>query len=261
MSELVARYGRWAVVAGASEGIGAAFARSLAERGMDLLLIARQERLLRDLAAELREDFAVETRCLVQDLGDDALAEVLARTTRDLDVGMVIYNAAFVPVGRFVDIGLSDLQKLVRVNVRGPVTVLSTLLPAMVERRRGAVVLMSSLAGFQGSPRIAGYAASKAFNTILGESLWEEVREHGVDVIACCAGATSTPGYRRAFKRDPPGPAMMTPLKVAEQTLAALGRGPRVVPGFFNRIVAEVTTRLVPRRAMIRTMARAMKDL
>ena len=259
MSEFVARYGRWAVVAGASEGIGAAFARSLAERGMDVLLIARQERLLRGLAAELRDGFGVETRCLVQDLADDALAEVLAGVTADLDIGVVVYNAAFVSVGDFLDVAPADLEKLVRVNVRGPVTALRTLLPAMVERRRGAVVLMSSLAGFQGAPRIAGYAASKAFNTILGEGLWAELRDHGIDVVACCAGGTSTPGYARAFKRD--APAMMAPLKVAEQTLGALRRGPRFAPGLFNRIVAQVATRLVPRRAMIRAMAWAMKDL
>lgn len=259
MSEFAARYGQWAVVAGASEGIGAAFAHSLAQRGMHLLLIARRERLLGDLAAELRDVFGVETRCLVQDLADDALAEVLARGTMDLDIGVVVYNAALVPVGHFVDAAPSDLETLVRVNVRGPVTVLRTLLPAMVERRRGAVVLMSSLAGFQGAPRIAGYAASKAFNTILGESLWAELREHGIDVIACCAGATSTPGYRRAFNRDAPG--MMAPGKVAEQTLAALGGGPRVVPGFFNRVIAQVSTRLLPRRTMIRAMTSAVEDL
>ncbi len=259
MSEFVARYGRWGVVAGASEGIGAAFARCLAERGMDVLLIARQEKLLGDLAAELRDRFGVETRCLVQDLADDAVAEIVARATADLDIGVVVYNAAFVSVGRFLDVAPADLEKLVRVNVRGPVTVLRTLLPAMVERRRGAVVLMSSLAGFQGAPRIAGYAASKAFNTILGEGLWAELREHGIDVVACCAGGTSTPGYARTFKRD--APTMMAPEKVAERTLDALRRGPRFAPGLFNRVAAQVCTRLVPRRAMIRTMAWAMKDL
>ena len=150
MSDFVARYGRWAVVAGASEGIGAAFARCLAERGMDVLLIARQEQLLRDLAAELRDRFAVQTRCLVQDLADDALAEVIADITADLDIGVVVYNAAFVSVGRFLDVAPADLEKLVRVNVRGPVTVLRTLLPAMVERRRGAVVLMSFVGGLPG---------------------------------------------------------------------------------------------------------------
>ena len=246
MDDFASRYGQWAVVAGASEGLGAAFAECLAQRRMNLLLIARRGELLRTVAADLTARYGVETRCLVQDLADAAPPAILAEAGTGLDIGVLVYNAAFIPVGRFVDLEQEALEQLVRVNVQGPVTVLRTLLPAMVARRRGAVVLMSSMAAMQGAPRIAGYAASKAFNATLGEGLWAELREQGIDVVACCAGAMPTPGYARSFKRSAPG--MMAPEKAAELTLAALGKGPRFIPGRLNRAIVQMTARLLPPR-------------
>ena len=112
---------------------------------------------------------------------------------------------------------------------------------------------MSSLAGMQGSPGIAAYAATKAFNTILGESLWHELRADGIDVVVSCAGAIRTPGYLRTYGKEAPG--ILAPEAVASKTLAALGKGPRVVPGLLNRIVAQVGGRLLSRKAAIRLMA------
>jgi len=129
----------------------------------------------------------------------------------------------------------------------------------MLERHRGAVVLMSSLAGLQGSPRIATYAASKAFNTILAEGLWGELHRSGIDVLATCAGAIRTPGYAEITAREAPG--MLDPADVAQQTLAALGRGPRLVPGLLNRLASFVTGRVLPRRAAVRLMAANTKNL
>ena len=177
MRDFPTRYGNWAVVAGASEGLGAAFAAELARRGMHLLLIARREQVLRSVADRLRRDHGIEIRVLVLDLASPKLAETLSSATADLEVGVIVYNAAFVPVARFVELEDDALNQLLHVNVQGPVRFLRALLPSMRERRRGAVVLMSSLAGMQGSPRLAAYAASKAFNTVLAESLWDELRE------------------------------------------------------------------------------------
>ena len=123
---------------------------------------------------------------------------------------------------------------------------------------RGAVVLMSSMAAMQGAPRIAGCAASKAFNATLGEGLWAELREQGIDVVVCCAGDMPTPGYARSFKRRAPG--MMAPEMAAELTLAALGKGPRFIPGLSNRAIVQMMTRLLPRKAMIRMIEAAMKE-
>ena len=257
MRDFRTRYGDWAIVAGASEGLGAAFANELAKRGMHLLLVARRADALQSVAERLRQGHGIEVRVLVLDLASPALAESLADATVDLEVGLIVYNAAFVPAASFLELEDSTLDQLMRVNVHGPLTFLRTLLPPMRERERGAVVLMSSLAGMQGAPRLAAYAASKAFNTILGESLWYELREQGIDVVVSCPGAINTPRYLKSTNRVAPG--TMTPDAVARETLDALGKGPRVVPGVVNR--ARLFERLLPRKTAIQLMAAGTKDL
>ena len=254
-----ARYGEWALVAGASEGLGAAFAKELAERGMHLVLIARRAVLLDEVAGRLRKEHGVQVRCLALDLAGPELAQTVAQATAELDLGVLVYNAAFVPVGPFVEQTEDALDQAVRVNASGPVRLLRTLLPDMCKRGRGAVVLMSSLAGLQGSPHVAAYAATKAFNIILAEGLWDELRANGIDVIASCAGAMPTPGYQKAVPRDMPG--MLPTEEVARRTLDALGTGPRVVPGLLNRLSAQFMARLLPRRAAIRLIAGNTREL
>lgn len=202
---LPTRYGRWALVAGASEGLGAAFAEQLASRGMHLVLIARRGHLLAELAGRLTAEYGTEVRCLPLDLSDPGFADTVEDAVAGLDLGIVIYNAAYVPVGPFVDTGEDAIERAVDVNVHGPLRLLRALLPAMRDRGRGAVVLMSSLSGLQGSPHVSVYAATKSFNAILAEGLWHELRPHGVEVTSCCAGAMRTPGYNRSFDRDVPG--------------------------------------------------------
>jgi uncharacterized protein len=248
------RYGAWALVAGASQGLGAAYAQALAARGMNLVLVARRRPLLDTMAQEIRGRFGVEVSCVDGDLVDPAFLERLQSTLSRLEIGLLVYNAAHAPVGEFASVNVADLVRAVDVNVRGPVTLLRTFLPGMIERQRGAVILMSSLAGNQGSPRLATYAATKAFNRVLAEGIWRELRGHGVDVVACCAGAVRTPGYSSAAAgKDAPG--TLDPQTVAESALNALGRGPVVIPGFVNRAAAVLLGRFLPRRAAIGIMA------
>ncbi|MEM9453613.1 MAG: SDR family NAD(P)-dependent oxidoreductase [Myxococcota bacterium] len=253
------RYGPWAVVAGASEGLGAAFATALARRGSNLVLLARRARELEGVAERLRRDYDVEVRPVVFDLARPDLEHTLRQTTALLDVGVAIYNAAYAPVGELIDQEPQALRAVVDVNVHGPVAFARALTPAMAARGRGALVLMSSLAGLQGTPRLATYAASKAFNITLAESLWVELRPHGVKVVASCAGAIRTPGYAEVSRREAPG--TLDAKEVAERTLAALDRGPRFIPGLINRIVGLVLGRLLPRRLSIAVMAANTKDL
>ena len=253
----VTTYGPWAVVAGASEGLGAAFAQALAARGVNLLLLARRAELLEAVATKLRA--TVEVRTEICDLARPDLAAALEALTSNIDIGLGVYNAAYAPVGDLHTRAASDLLQVIDVNVKGPLLFARTLAPKMVARGRGGIVLMSSLAGFQGAPRIAAYAASKAFNVVLGESLWSELRPHGVDVVVSCAGAVRTPGYATAAKADAPG--TLDASIVAEQTLAALGHGPMVVPGATNRLARFVMGRVLPRRTAIGIMARSTKEL
>lgn len=254
------RFGAWGLVAGASEGLGAAFATALARRGLNLVLVARREGPLADLAASLRAEFGVEVRVLAVDLADPEGIDAMVRATVMLELGVAIYNAAYAPVGPLLGVPADDLQRVVDVNVRGPLAFVRALAPAMVARRRGALVLMSSLAGLQGSPRVATYAASKAFSTILAEGLWHELRGANVDVLASCAGAIRTPGYAGASRRRE-APGILDAAAVAEQTLAAIGRGPRVIPGLLNRVAAWVLGRLLPRRWAVAIMASSTREL
>ncbi len=250
----VDRYGPWALVAGASEGLGAAYARALAARGLDLVLVARRREALEECGAALERDHGVRVRCLDGDLGDRRFLEELLETCASLDVGLLVYNAAHAPVGPFTSARLDDLLRVAAVNVRGPVSLVHGLLPGLVARGRGGVILMTSLAGNQGSPYISTYAASKAFIRVFAEGLWYELKDEGVDILACQAGAVRTPGYSGASEgKDAPG--TLDPEQVVAQALAALGRKPVVVPGRLNKVAAALMIRLLPRRRAIAIMA------
>jgi hypothetical protein len=249
-----ARYGPFALVAGASEGLGAAFAHALAARGLDLVVVARRADVLEQTADELRKRHGVVVHAAAMDLATPEARPALAQVARDLEVGLVVYNAAHAPIGPFLEQDADELLRVVDVNARAPVWVTRTFAPPMVERGRGGIVLMASIAGAQGTPHVATYAASKAFEIVLAEGLWEELRGHGVDVLVSCAGAIATPGYARAAKTRRRVPGTLAPEVVAERTLAALGRGPRVTPGFINALVAFVIGRLLPRRLAVAVM-------
>jgi len=249
------RYGPWALVAGASEGLGAAFASELARRGLNLVLIARRSGPLEALAASL------PTRVVPvsADLGTaDGLATAHS-AAEGLEVGLVVANAAYSPIGRFVDGSPELTRRAVDLNCGAPLALAHQFLPAMVDRGRGGFIVMSSLAGLQGSPPISVYAATKAFGAILAEGLWAELRGTGVDVLACLAGAVATPGLANAMARRAPG--TLSPDLVAAAALRGLGRGPRVVPGALNRFSSVLMSRLLPRRAAIAIIARASRDL
>lgn len=252
------KFGPWAIVAGASEGLGAAFAESLARRGINVVLIARRAELLRALADRLTDTWHIETKVCPFDLGHRVEVDRFLESL-EVPVGLLVYNAAYAPVGSFTEMAPDALQRVIDINVATPVRIARQVAGPMSNRGHGGIVLMSSLAGAQGTPRIATYAASKAFNAVLAEGLWEELRHTGVDVITCRAGAIRTPGYQSMNTREAPG--TLDPAVVAEQTLARLGQGPSVVPGLVNRIAYFVMTRLLPRRTAIDIMARNTRDL
>ena len=214
MSDFRSKYGPWALVAGASEGIGAAFADELAARGLPLILLARRVEPLDALAAQLRAAHGVEVRTASVDLGAPSLLDDVRRVCAGLEVGLLVYNAAVSLIGPFLEQSLDDKLRALDVNCRGPLILSDELGRAMVRRGRGGIVLMSSLAGTQGTPYVATYAATKAFNLVLAEGLWDELREHGVDVLACRAGATRTP----AFERSKPAPGLISGTSCASRS-------------------------------------------
>ncbi len=259
MSGFRERYGPWALVAGASAGLGAAFARELAARGLGLVLLARRGDALERLAAELRARRGVEIRTAAVDLGRPDLLEVLGPLASGLEIGLVVYNAAHSAIGPFLERPLAEQVRVVDVNCRGPVLLAHALGGPMARRGRGGIVLMTSLSGSQGNPWLASYAASKAFDLVLAEGLWAELRGHGVDVLACRAGATRTAGFEASRPRR--SVPVQEPEQVVARALAALGRGPAVVSGGLNRVAAFAVGRLLPRRTAIRIMGRATRRL
>lgn len=250
-----ARYGPWALIAGGSEGIGEAFALGAAARGLNLVLIARRPATLEEVATRIRAAHGVEVRTEALDLAAPDLAARLDRLGDELELGLVVYNAASSVIGPFLDQPLEDHLRVIDVNCRGPIVMSHVLGRKMIARGRGGIVLMTSLAATQGSPYIASYAASKAFDLVLGESLWHELRARGVDVLACRAGATRTPAYQKS-KPDFSGP-IMEPGPVAEAALDDLGRGPSRVAGGLNRMAAFFMGRVMSRKQAVRTMGKA----
>ena len=249
------KYGPWAVVAGASEGMGAQFAKQLSERGLKVVLVARREPVLIELAATL----PAESKCLALDLGTPEAATRIAEFTQDLDVGLLVYNAALSPIGPFLEQSLTDNLRAIDVNVKTPTALAHHFVPRLVKRGHGGLMLLSSLTAFQGSPFVSTYGATKSFNLSLAEGLWSELRGSGVDVLAVCAGATATPNLLKAVKKAPPG--MQQPQDVVREALDALGRGPVLIPGRFNRFASFLMRRLLPRRATIQIMANETRKL
>ena len=227
------RFGPWAVIAGGSDGIGSAFAEELASRGLALALIARDAAKLAAKATEIHERYGVEVRSASIDLTDAEAAIRVGEFTRDLDVGLFIYNAGSGRnMGPFLEADVENWIHQVNLSCSGPVRLAHHFGARLCERGRGGIVVMSSLGSLSGSAYVTTYAASKSFDTIFAEGLWQELTPRGVDVVGCLAGATDT----ETFREDTGGmPDAMDPRDVARETLDFLGRGPTFVPGVSNR--------------------------
>lgn len=194
----VDRYGPWALVAGASDGVGAAFAEALAERGLNVVLLARRQQKLTEVATAITERHGVETRTLPIDLAQPEAAAEVAAAVRDLSVGFLVYCAGADPDFRpFLSNSLRSAEAMVQRNCVVPMQLCHHLAPAMVERGRGGIVIFGSGAGLVGGPNMVAYGASKAFDMVFAEALWSELHGHGVDVIGLILGKTDTPSLRR----------------------------------------------------------------
>jgi uncharacterized protein len=249
------RYGPWALVAGASDGIGASFASALAARGLDVVLVARRPAALELLAAQLRAAHGVAARVIVADLATPTGLTTVLESTED--IGLLVGNAASAPIGSFVELTSTQIDAVLDLNCRAAAQLTHAFGSRMVARGRGGVILLSSVASLQGSALVAHYAATKAYLRVLAEGLWYEWRPHGVDVLACCPGLVSTPTYERDNPR--PGPLVpppMSPYDVAQHALAVLGRRPVTVPGWRIRTAAAVASRVMPRRFAIAMSSR-----
>ncbi|SMH29481.1 hypothetical protein SAMN06295885_0319 [Rathayibacter oskolensis] len=242
------------LITGASSGIGASFARALAARGDDLVLVARRRDRLDALAAELREAHAVTVTVIAQDLGSASVgAELSAAVAAEgLRITGVVNNAGFGTFGDFVEEDPERLRQEIAVDIGAPVQISSAFLPALVAAGEGFVINVASLAAYAPTPRMAVYGAAKAFVLSFTESLWAETRASGVTVFALSPGATSTEFNAVVGTDDATaGARMRTPDEVVATALAHLDRrdpGPSVIDGRSNRIGANLGRVLTRRR-------------
>lgn len=244
------KYGPWAIVAGAVEGLGEAYSTALAKRQINLLMIDNQLSAMETLSEELEKEYNIQTQKLHLDLSKNDAVGIILKATSDLDVGLLIYNAAFSPIMPFINYSAEEIDTFIEVNARTQIQLVHAFSKRLIEQKRsGGVLIMSSLAGLIGMQLVSPYAATKAFTWNLAEALYHELSPHNIDVMACLAGVTDTPALRRSNpKFGFPKPQIMKPDVVAETALDNLGKKFRFIPGFSNRINYFILTRLMPRK-------------
>ncbi len=253
--------GKWALITGASAGIGLALAKQLAEGGANLVLTARRVDRLQKLAADLAERHGIHAEVFAADLTrPEAPAEIFDFTHRKLiEVELLVNNAGFGVFGYIQELPESRMAEMVQVNCSAVVHLTRLYVPGMVERRHGDVLIVASVAGFQAVPFNSAYAATKAFDLIFAEGIAEELREFGVRVCALCPGSTNTEFQEVAQQPDRVFRSAETAEKVARVGLEGLAAGKScVISGTKNQLMLA-GERLAPRRFVARMAAKMMR--
>ncbi|AFY49586.1 short-chain dehydrogenase of unknown substrate specificity [Nostoc sp. PCC 7524] len=251
-----------ALITGASGGIGKAFAQELAARQTNLVLVARSEAKLHQLAQELREQYQIRVDVIVTDLTEpDATAAVFEITkTKGLTIDLLINNAGFGDYGDFAKSDRERQVKMVQLNVLALVDLTHRFLPLMRQRGSGSIINVASITAFQPIPYLSVYAASKAFIVSFSEALWAENRQYGVRVLVTCPGPTETDFFTEA--NFPPALAettnkVMTTEEVVRHSLKALERGePTLIVSDLSTQLRSVVARLVPRKTLLSMLAK-----
>jgi short-subunit dehydrogenase len=258
------RYGAWAIVAGASDGVGAAYARAMSDRGLNVVLIARRQSLLEELASEIRAKSHVEALPIAVDLATPDAASRVIETAGALEVGMLMYNAGSDPVNQhFLSYDVEPQLALIQRNCVTPTVLCHHYAGAMKSRGRGGIVLVTSSGGMIGMPQMVVYGGTKAYDLVFAEALWTELSPSGVDVLAPILAATDTPTLRRVLAKrgmlesehdDSPLPNAVTAEEVVEGIIAHLNEGPSWYAGDWARRGGEGLQRMSRNDAVRRSM-------
>jgi uncharacterized protein len=250
------KYGPWAVIAGGSEGVGPCFARRLGRAGINLVLLARKPGPLAEAARQIKQESNVEVRTVEVDLTQADMLERIRAVTDGLDVGLLIYNAGAAHGPKLlIDQTPDEALAVVKLNVIGQTLLAQHFGKAMVERGRGGILLVCSMANMAGCYSLATYAGAKAFTQIFGESLWAELQPQGVDVLVLMLARTRTPALARTEISQ--GDPAADPDEMAEQGLANLANGPVYVPSHLMQAFEYL--RKLPRREATETVSKSLR--
>ncbi len=251
MKELNHSYGSWCLLAGAAEGLGEAWSIALAKRGMNIIMVDHQNDIMQALGDQLEEKYGIQTRRLFLDLAEKGSVTEIMDVVKDTSCRFLVYNAAYSRVKRFEDHTPEDLDSYLGVNTSAPIHLVHAMVKQHAENpgQKKGIILMASLAGLWGAQLLGPYGATKAFNILLAEALHHELKAQNFDVMACVAGATSTPAYlgtNPQYGRI--RPSVMAPGQVAEEALEALGKKALYIPGWNNKFTSFLLTRILSRR-------------
>lgn len=247
------KYGPWALVTGAARGLGAEYSRQIAARGINVVMVDLLADELARTADDIRKASGREVVTIIADLSQPGFIDTILKGVGNREIGLLVSNAAYGPVGMFTERGLEEKLRVLDINVRAPLTLAHEFATRIVARGRGGIILMSSASAMQGTPYVANYAATKAYNLILAEGLWAELRKKGVDVLGFMPGTTRTPGFleSRAQAGNAKMVKVMEPGPTVAEALNALGKRPSHIAGQGNRFTFFISGKLMPRRAAI----------
>ncbi|WP_201733753.1 SDR family NAD(P)-dependent oxidoreductase [Acidithrix sp. C25] len=217
----------------------------MAKRGLNLVIVARRDNLLSDFTNEIQNKYGVEAIALAIDLSSPEAVDEIFNGIKDLDIGIAIYNAALSPIGNFSEVDPAVTRETITTNRTTPTLFSQRFLKRQNERGMDGLIVVSSLSGYVGSPRVATYAATKAYLHVLSEGLWGEVKDKNISILTITLGAISTPGLISRAQKKTPG--QLDPAKVVDQSLSHLEGGPTYTPGLNNKIGLTVLNKILPR--------------
>ncbi|MFQ5677133.1 MAG: SDR family NAD(P)-dependent oxidoreductase [bacterium] len=249
MTDFIAKYGQWALVTGASSGIGAEFSRQLGEKGLNLVLVARRKEILDAKAEDLKDAFGIEVMTIGLDLTETNAIQKLYEKAKNIDIGLVVPNAGMATEGNFSKIPLEEQNQVLVLNCMVPMQMAHLFGQRLIERGRGGIIFVASTFGYQAVPYFANYAASKSYILTFGESLHYEFKRNGIDVTVLSPGLTSTAMpdsleidfSKLPMKAMPVEPVVTRALDSLEQNKAS------VIPGMMNNSMAFMAQRLMSR--------------
>lgn len=256
MNDFANKYGPWAIVTGASSGIGEEFCRQLASLKLNLVLIARRQERLEKLSHELISKYGIETKIIVLDISDANFLKQITTETDKLNIGLLVNNVGFGLSGNFLEHSLEEELSLLYVNCRAPLILSHYFGKAMVQNGKGGIINVSSVAAFLPMPLWTSYAASKTYDLHLSEGLWFELKNKGVDVLALCPGGTRTEFSQVAGTER----GKMEPNIVVKLALNSLGKKSVVIPGITNRVIM-LLTKALPRVWLVKIGAKVVSKM